>query len=40
MNLSYTALKTFQECHFRYHLRYDRGLARACRTKEELYNQL
>jgi RecB family exonuclease len=27
MKLSYTALKTFKECHFRYHLRYDRGLA-------------
>jgi RecB family exonuclease len=27
MQLSYTALKTFQQCHFRYHLRYDRGLA-------------
>jgi RecB family exonuclease len=27
MKLSYTALKTFQDCHFRYHLRYDRGLA-------------
>ena len=27
MKLSYTALKTFQQCHFRYHLRYDRGLA-------------
>jgi len=27
MRLSYTALKTFQQCHFRYHLRYDRGLA-------------
>ena len=27
MKLSYTALKTFQQCHFRYHLRYNRGLA-------------
>jgi len=27
MKLSYTALKTFQQCHFRYHLRYERGLA-------------
>ena len=27
MRLSYTALRTFQQCHFRYHLRYDRGLA-------------
>ncbi len=27
MKLSYTALKTFQQCHFCYHLRYDRGLA-------------
>jgi len=27
MKLSYTALRTFQQCHFRYHLRYDRGLA-------------
>jgi RecB family exonuclease len=27
MKLSYTALKTFQQCHLRYHLRYDRGLA-------------
>jgi RecB family exonuclease len=27
MRLSYTALKTFQQCHLRYHLRYDRGLA-------------
>src|SRR5262245_9915946 len=26
MKLSYTALKTFQQCHFRYHLRYNRGL--------------
>ncbi len=26
MKLSYTALKTFQHCHFRYHLRYNRGL--------------
>jgi RecB family exonuclease len=26
MPLSYTALKTFRDCHFRYHLRYDRGL--------------
>jgi hypothetical protein len=24
MPLSYTALKTFRDCHFRYHLRYDR----------------
>lgn len=27
MRLSYTALKTFQQCRFRYRLRYDRGLA-------------
>jgi RecB family exonuclease len=27
MRLSYTALKTFQQCHLRYHLRYNRGLA-------------
>ena len=27
MKLSYTALNTFQQCHFRYHLRYNRGLA-------------
>jgi len=27
MKLSYTALKTFRDCHLRYHLRYDRGLA-------------
>jgi RecB family exonuclease len=27
MKLSYTALKTFQECHFRFSLRYHRGLA-------------
>ena len=27
MKLSYTALKTFNECHFRFHLRYHRGLA-------------
>jgi len=27
MAFSYTALKTFQQCHFRYHLRYHRGLA-------------
>jgi len=27
VRLSYTALRTFQQCHFRYHLRYDRGLA-------------
>ena len=26
MKLSYTALKTFQQCHFHYHLRYHRGL--------------
>ncbi len=26
MKLSYAALKTFQQCHFRSHLRYDRGL--------------
>src|SRR5438094_7468170 len=26
MKLSYTALQTFQNCHFRYHLRYNRGL--------------
>src|SRR5712692_3692735 len=26
MKLSYTALNTFQQCHFRYHLRYNRGL--------------
>jgi|GEM_PF-6334887 len=26
MKLSYTALKTFQQCHFRYHVRYNRGL--------------
>lgn len=26
MKLSYTALKTFQQCHFRYHIRYNRGL--------------
>jgi len=26
MKLSYTALKTFQQCNFRYHLRYNRGL--------------
>ncbi len=26
MPLSYTALKTFRDCHFRYYLRYDRGL--------------
>ena len=26
MKLSYTALKTFQRCHFHYHLRYNRGL--------------
>src|SRR5262245_58612134 len=26
MKLSYTALKTFRDCHFRYHLRYNRGL--------------
>ena len=26
MTLSYTALKTFSDCHFRYHLRYNRGL--------------
>lgn len=26
MKLSYTALKTFQQCHFRYHLRYNRSL--------------
>src|SRR5262249_38679730 len=27
MELSSTALKPFQQCHCRYHLRYDRGLA-------------
>jgi hypothetical protein len=27
MKLFRTALKTFQQCHFRYHLHYDRGLA-------------
>src|SRR5262245_21349813 len=27
MRLSYSALKTFRDCHFRYHLRYDCGLA-------------
>jgi RecB family exonuclease len=27
MKLSYTALRTFRDCHFRYHLRYHRGLA-------------
>ena len=27
MKLSYTALKTFQECRFRFSLRYHRGLA-------------
>jgi len=27
VQLSYTALTTFQQCHFRYHLCYDRGLA-------------
>ena len=26
MKLSYTALKTFQQCNFRYHLQYNRGL--------------
>jgi RecB family exonuclease len=26
MNLSYSALKTFRDCHFHYHLRYNRGL--------------
>ena len=26
MKLSYTALKAFQQCHFHYHLRYNRGL--------------
>jgi RecB family exonuclease len=26
MKLSYSALKTFRDCHFRYHLRYNRGL--------------
>jgi RecB family exonuclease len=26
MKLSYTALKTFRDCHWRYHLRYNRGL--------------
>lgn len=26
MKLSYTALKTFRDCHFHYHLRYNRGL--------------
>lgn len=26
MKLSYTALKTFRDCHFRYHLRHHRGL--------------
>lgn len=26
MKLSYTGLKAFQQCHFRYHLRYNRGL--------------
>ncbi|MSQ47479.1 MAG: PD-(D/E)XK nuclease family protein [Deltaproteobacteria bacterium] len=26
VKLSYTALKTFQQCNFRYHLRYNRGL--------------
>jgi RecB family exonuclease len=26
MKLSYTALKTFRDCHFRYHLHYNRGL--------------
>src|SRR5919108_1280882 len=26
MKLAYTALKTFRDCHFRYHLRYHRGL--------------
>lgn len=27
MKLSYTALRTFRDCHFRYYLRYNRGLA-------------
>ena len=27
MKLSFSALKTFRECHFRYHLRYNRGLS-------------
>jgi len=31
MKLSYTALKTFQQYHFRYHLRCGRGLA--CRPR-------
>src|SRR3954471_4270094 len=26
MRLSYSALKTFRDCHFHYHLRYNRGL--------------
>ena len=26
MKLSYSALRTFRDCHFQYHLRYNRGL--------------
>jgi RecB family exonuclease len=44
MKLSYTALKTFQQCHFRYHLRYDRGLASrprpAARSSRALHGAL
>lgn len=44
MKLSYTALKTFQDCHFRYHLRYDRGLATkprpAARSSRALHGAL
>src|SRR5262249_32031641 len=44
MKLSYTALKTFQQCHFRYHLRYERGLATrprpAARSSRALHGAL
>jgi RecB family exonuclease len=44
MRLSYTALRTFQQCHFRYHLRYNRGLATqprpAARSSRALHGAL
>jgi hypothetical protein len=44
MRLSYPALMTFQQCHFRYHLRYDRGLASrprpAARSSRALHGAL
>lgn len=44
MRLSYSALNTFRQCHFRYHLRYDRGLATkprpAARSSRALHGAL